>query len=107
MGKATAELAVDAGAEVAIAARGAERLRSTAAELESRGGRSVPWCALQVEDRRTVASFLAMCTPFDHLALPGSTVRPVLYGDLTEEEARAAVESKFWGPFWAAFDARP
>jgi NAD(P)-dependent dehydrogenase (short-subunit alcohol dehydrogenase family) len=107
MGRATAALAVESGAEVAIAARGEDRLRAAAAELEARCGRPVPWRALRVEDRVAVASFLAAFAPFDHLVLPGSTVRPILYDDLTEDEARAAVESKFWGPFWAAFDARP
>jgi NAD(P)-dependent dehydrogenase (short-subunit alcohol dehydrogenase family) len=67
----------------------------------------VPWRALHVEDRKAVAGFLAACAPFDHLVLPGSTVKPILYDDLTDKNAREAFESKFWGPFWAAFDARP
>ena len=37
MGLATAELAVDLGAEVAIAARGAEKLAAAARALEARG----------------------------------------------------------------------
>jgi NAD(P)-dependent dehydrogenase (short-subunit alcohol dehydrogenase family) len=107
MGLATAEMAVDAGAEVAIAARGAARLEAASNELRARGGRAVPWRALQVEDRAAAKAFLAECAPFDHLVLPGSTVKPILYDDLTDENAREAFESKFWGPFWAAFDARP
>ncbi|MCE3248102.1 MAG: short-chain dehydrogenase [Geminicoccaceae bacterium] len=39
--------------------------------------------------------------------LPGSTVKPILYDDLTDGNARESFESKFWGPFWAAYDARP
>jgi NAD(P)-dependent dehydrogenase (short-subunit alcohol dehydrogenase family) len=62
---------------------------------------------LRVEDRPAVAAFLAECAPFDHLVLPGSTVKPLLYDELTDANAREAFESKFWGPFWAAFDARP
>jgi NAD(P)-dependent dehydrogenase (short-subunit alcohol dehydrogenase family) len=107
MGLATAELAVDAGAEVAIAARGADKLEQAAENLEARGGRPVPWTALRVEDRPAVASFLAACAPFDHLVLPGSTVKPLLYDELTDANAREAFDSKFWGPFWAAYDARP
>ncbi len=107
MGFATAELAVDAGAEVAIAARGAARLEEASRKLAARSGRTVPWRALQVEDRPAVASFLADCAPFDHLVLPGSTVKPLLYDELTDQNARESFESKFWGPFWAAFDARP
>jgi NAD(P)-dependent dehydrogenase (short-subunit alcohol dehydrogenase family) len=107
MGLATAELAVDAGAKVAIAARTPEKLEAAARRLAERGGRPVPWRALRVEDRAAVAAFLAECAPFDHLVLPGSTVKPILYDDLTDANAREAFESKFWGPFWAAFDARP
>lgn len=107
MGLATAEMAVDAGAEVAIAARGAAKLEEAAHRLHARGGRDVPWQALRVEDRRAVATFFADHAPFDHLVLPGSTVKPLLYDDLTDANAREAFESKFWGPFWAAFDARP
>ena len=108
MGLATAEAAVAAGAEVAIAARGAERLRKAADALTERGnGRRVGWRLLKVEDRKIVAKFLADEAPFDHLVLPGSTVKPVLYENLDEAEGAAAFNSKFWGPFWAAFDARP
>jgi NAD(P)-dependent dehydrogenase (short-subunit alcohol dehydrogenase family) len=107
MGYATALMAVDAGAEVAIAARSAEKLEQAAKALEAHGGRQVYWRALHVEDRPAVAQFLADCAKFDHLVLPGSTVKPVLYGELSDESAREAFESKFWGPFWATFDARP
>jgi NAD(P)-dependent dehydrogenase (short-subunit alcohol dehydrogenase family) len=107
MGYATAEMAVEAGAEVAIASRDAGRLEEASRKLEAKGGRAVPWRALHVEDRKAVADFLAACAPFDHLVLPGSTVKPILYDDLTDKNAREAFESKFWGPFWAAFDARP
>jgi NAD(P)-dependent dehydrogenase (short-subunit alcohol dehydrogenase family) len=107
MGYATALMATDAGAELAIAARGADKLALAAQALQDRGGREVPSQALQVEDRPAVARFLAACAPFDHLVLPGSTVKPILYDDLTDGNARESFESKFWGPFWAAYDARP
>ena len=107
MGYATAELAIEAGAEVAIAARSPDKLEEASRRLEAQGEREVPWQALHVEDRPAVADFLAASAPFDHLVLPGSTVKPILYDDLTDANAREAFESKFWGPFWAAFDARP
>jgi NAD(P)-dependent dehydrogenase (short-subunit alcohol dehydrogenase family) len=107
MGLATAEMAIDAGAEVAIAARGASKLKEAAQRLEARSRRPVHRRTLRVEDRPAVAAFLAECAPFDHLVLPGSTVKPLLYDELTDVNAREAFESKFWGPFWAAFDARP
>lgn len=106
MGYAIAEAAVDEGATVAIAARGLERLEQAAARLEARGGRSVVRTTLRVEDRADVSRFMEDFAPFDHLALPGSTVEPVTYENLDENVARASFESKFWGPFWAVFDAR-
>jgi len=107
MGLAIAETALDAGAKVAIAARTPAKLEDAASRLTARGGRPVPWRALAIEDRAAVHAFLEENAAFDHLVLPGSTVRPVLYDDLGEDEAHAAMDSKFWGPFWAAYDARP
>jgi NAD(P)-dependent dehydrogenase (short-subunit alcohol dehydrogenase family) len=105
MGLAIAEAAVDEGAEVAIAARGAERLEEAARNLQARGGREVMRRALRIEDRAAVRLLFADFGPFDHLVLPGSTVPPVVYGDLDDDVARASFDSKFWGPFWAVFDA--
>jgi NAD(P)-dependent dehydrogenase (short-subunit alcohol dehydrogenase family) len=107
MGLATAAMAIECGAEVAIAARNPERLAAAARSLAVRGKGHVPWQALAIEDRPAVAAFLAAHAPFDHLVLPGSTVKPLLYEELSGANAREAFESKFWGPFWAAYDARP
>ncbi len=107
MGFATAKAAIELGAEVAIAARGREKLEEAAAALGALAGAVVPWTALRIEDRPAVAAFMARHAPFDHLVLPGSTVKPILYQDLDDASAREGFESKFWGPFWACFDARP
>lgn len=106
IGYAVAELTIEAGAEVAIAARSMEKLAVAAKTLEELGGHLVPHRALSIEDRSAVTDFLRESAPFDHLVLPGSTVKPILYDDLTDEEARASFDSKFWGPFWAAADGR-
>jgi len=106
MGLATAKLAIDCGAEVAIAARNPERLAAAAETLTVRGGRPVSWQALAIEDRAAVAEFLKANAPLDHLVLPGSTVKPLRYEELSDANAREAFDSKFWGPFWAAYDAR-
>jgi NAD(P)-dependent dehydrogenase (short-subunit alcohol dehydrogenase family) len=106
IGLATAELAIDAGASVAVAARGSERLAEAVDRLAERGDAPVFSRSLRIEDRAAVAAFLADCAPFDHLVMPGSTVVPTLYDDLHEENAGAGFDSKFWGPFWAAKDSR-
>lgn len=107
MGLATAEMAIEYGADVVIAARNPERLAAAAETLAARGKRAVHWRALAIEDRPGVAAFLKANAAFDHLVLPGSTVKPLLYEELSDSNAREAFDSKFWGPFWAAYDARP
>lgn len=107
MGLAIAEAAVDEGAAVAIAARGAERLERAAERLERRGGREIVRRALEIEDREAVGGLFEDFAPFDHMALPGSTVPPVDYRELTDDIARMSFDSKFWGPFWAVFDGCP
>lgn len=107
MGFSTAEAVLAAGGDVAIAARNVSKLQQAAASLEETYGRPVPYSAFSIEDRASVKRFMQDNADFDHLVMPGSTVKPILYGDLTEETAREAFDSKFWGPFWAAFDSRP
>ena len=107
MGYATAEAAVSAGAEVVIASRSEARLATAASNLNKIGGQEVSTRALRIEDRESVAELLASIAPIDHLVLPGSTVQPVSYAELTDDIARASFNSKFWGPFWTVFDARP
>lgn len=106
IGLATAEMVIEASGTVIIAARGQGRLEAAAATLSNRAGEPVRHNTLAIEDRAAVTAFLNNCAPFDHIVLPGSTVRPILYDALTEEEALASFTSKFWGPFWAAYDAR-
>lgn len=62
---------------------------------------------LRIEDRESVAELMASLAPIDHLVLPGSSVQPVSYSDLTDDIAPTSFDSKFWGPSWTVFDARP
>jgi len=107
MGLATAEAVLEAGGQVAIAARNPVTLAAAAQSLEAKSGVKVPYTALSIEDRAAVKAFMEQHAPFDHLVMPGSTVKPFVYDELTEENAHEAFNSKFWGPFWAAFDCRP
>jgi NAD(P)-dependent dehydrogenase (short-subunit alcohol dehydrogenase family) len=106
MGLAIAEAAVDAGADVAIAARNPERLEVAARGLEERGQRHVGSQSLTIEDRSAVLRFMESFAPFDHIALPGSTVEPRTYDEIDDATARASFDSKFWGPFWTVYDGR-
>ena len=84
MGLATARVAMEHGAAMAIAARTPSRLDAAAKDQEMRFGRTVPRRALHVGDRVAVRAFLEAEAPFDHLVLPGSTVNPTFFDDLTD-----------------------
>ena len=105
IGMATAAHALRAGAEVALSARGAERLQRAAEALTKEGG-PIAHETLDMRDRAAVAAYLARQAPFDHLILPGATVYRTTFSDMEEDKAKGSVHAKFWGPFWAAYDAR-
>lgn len=105
IGLATAAHALRAGAEVAISARGMERLQRAAETLAKEGG-SLSYEALDMRDRAAVAAYLKRQAPFDHLILPGATVYRTPFADMEEDKAKGSVHAKFWGPFWTAYDAR-
>ena len=90
MGLATAEMAIDRGAEVVIAARNPARLAAAAEILAARGRRAVSRQALAIEDRATVAAFLRTHAPFDHLApsLIDTPLLDTLHADDKEERCR-------------------
>lgn len=106
IGYAAAEHAVRAGANVAIAARDPGRLADASERLSALAGRPVGHQSLSIENRHAVADWIASNSPVDHLVMPGSTVLPTTYDELTEQSAQAAFASKFWGPFWAIHDGR-
>lgn len=106
IGYATAEMALAWGADVVVASRSAENVAKASEALSKRAGRPVAAEELDGTDRAATAAFLARQAPFDHLALPGSAVFRMNIADLDEANARAYFDSKFWGPFWAAYEAR-
>ena len=67
IGMATAAHALRAGAEVALSARGAERLQRAAGTLAKEGG-CITHETLDMRDRAAVSAYLARQAPFDHLA---------------------------------------
>lgn len=106
IGFSTALLAARLGANVCIASRNSERLAAAVTEIKRLSKHRVTARQVNIEDRSRVKDFLDEVGSIDHLLIPGSTVIPQLLPDMTEEVARAAFDSKFWGPFWCAIDAR-
>lgn len=106
IGYATAELALRAGAEIAIAARGEADLERAVARLEAIAGKGIPHAALDARDRTAVAGFLAREAPFDHLVLSGATVYRASLEEFDAEKARLSFDGKVWSAFLAAYDGR-
>jgi NAD(P)-dependent dehydrogenase (short-subunit alcohol dehydrogenase family) len=107
IGYATAELALEHGADVVITSRDGSRADRAVAELRAVTGNSrLDGGVVEITKRPAVASFLESQAPFDHLVLPGSTVHRLKFDDLPETESRESFDGKFWGPFWAAYDGR-
>lgn len=105
IGYATAELAHREGAHVVLTSRDKGRAEAAAAKLAGKSGR-IATGAVEVGDRKATAAFLAHHGKFDHLVLTGSTVHRLVFEALPEKESRESFDSKFWGPFWAAYDGR-
>jgi NAD(P)-dependent dehydrogenase (short-subunit alcohol dehydrogenase family) len=107
IGYATAELALEHGAEVVITSRDALRADRAVSALRATAGNSrIGGGVVEIMKRREVARFLEGHAPFDHLILPGSTVHRLKFDSLPEKESRESFDAKFWGPFWAAYDGR-
>lgn len=103
-GLATAQAAVAQGARVSIASRSAERLRVALDRL----GHAASGACVDVTDKTALETYFASLGAFDHLAVTvGDAVigKPML--ELTEAEARAAFEVRFWGQFNSVRAAYP
>jgi NAD(P)-dependent dehydrogenase (short-subunit alcohol dehydrogenase family) len=98
MGLAIAKQAVDAGVNVTIASRSKSKLGDARQALAGR----VTTHPLDVSDEPSVKTLFAKIGPFDHLVVSGSSVRTGSLRELPVAEARASMDSKFWGQYLAA-----
>jgi NAD(P)-dependent dehydrogenase (short-subunit alcohol dehydrogenase family) len=102
MGFEVARHALSDGAEVVIAGRSEERLRTA---RDSLGAERVEISVVNIGERRQVAALFARVGELDHLVI---TAADLPYGpalDLTEADLMRAVRSKFLGPVFAAQEA--
>lgn len=96
IGLATARMARAQGAEVVIAARDAARLDAAAAAT---GARAMP---VDVTDDDSVAALFAACGTVDHVVTSAAQLRSGPFRTLALADARATMESKFWGAWRVA-----
>jgi NAD(P)-dependent dehydrogenase (short-subunit alcohol dehydrogenase family) len=103
-GFATAQAVAAEGARVSIASRSAEKLRGALDRL----GNTASGACVDVTDNTALEAYFANLGAFDHLAVTvGDAMisKPIL--EMTEAEARAAFEVRFWGQFNAVRAAYP
>lgn len=96
IGLATAMLAKAEGATVTIASRSAERLRSAAAQS---GARAIE---ADVTSDASVGALFKACGRVDHVVVSAAQLRSGPFKTLSIDDARATMESKFWGAWRVA-----
>ncbi|HVB46858.1 MAG TPA: SDR family oxidoreductase [Burkholderiales bacterium] len=96
IGLATAALAKSEGALVTIASRSAERLRAAADAIGARG------IAADVTSDASVEALFKACGRIDHVVVTAAQLRSGPFKTLSIEDAKATMESKFWGTWRVA-----
>lgn len=100
IGEATARLALEHGADVAILSQSEENLREAAQRLGT-----VETCAIDVRDERALAYCIEGIAPFHHLVFTASDHTSAPFIDTVLADAQKMFKVKFWGAFSAAQSA--
>jgi NAD(P)-dependent dehydrogenase (short-subunit alcohol dehydrogenase family) len=95
IGFETAAVAGSAGASVTIASRSEPRLKAAAARL----GGNVETAVLDTNDNAAIERFFAQNKPWDHIVISASQTKSGPVRELDRGDAKAAIESKFWGAY--------
>lgn len=99
IGYATAELCKAEGAKVIIASRPGDKLQAAAKRL---GVRAI---AADVTSDAAVESLFQECGTVDHVAVTAAQLRSAHIKELSIADAKATMESKFWGAWRVARSA--
>jgi NAD(P)-dependent dehydrogenase (short-subunit alcohol dehydrogenase family) len=101
MGLAIAEEAVREGAEVVIAGRSEDKLKTACEKI----GAEVRRHPVDFTDAASVKSLFSAVGPVDHLVVPGSAVKTGPLKELPLTDAKSSMDSKFFGPYLAVKEA--
>jgi NAD(P)-dependent dehydrogenase (short-subunit alcohol dehydrogenase family) len=96
IGLATAELAKKEGADVVIASRNAQRLKSAADKI---GATDI---AADVTSDESIADLFRKCGLVDHVVVTAAQLRTGPFKTVAMDDVRATMESKFWGAWRVA-----
>lgn len=98
MGLAIAKEAVDAGAHVMIAGRSQAKLDEACEAIAG----DVATRTVDLSDEHSVKRLFSQMGSFDHLVVTGSSIKTGPLRELSLTDARALMDSKFWGQYVAA-----
>lgn len=102
IGEATAKAFAALNATVTIASRNEAKLKAAAAKI----GGSVHTAVLDTADTAAVDAYFANAGAFDHIVISAAQTPSGPVRQLSLDDARAAMESKFWGAYRIARAAR-
>lgn len=102
IGRAVAEQAAAAGAQVTVASRNQKRVDDTVALL----GAPAQGRVVDLTSADSVRAFFESTGEIDHLILPGNEVHIAPFRKLSISDAQASMASKFWGQYAAIKAAR-
>lgn len=100
IGAATAAAFGRAGAQLFVAGRPGPRLDAVSTET---GGEAV---ALDLLDNAAIEAFFAAAEPFDHVVIAAAATRSGSIAGLALDDAKASMDSKFWGAYRIARAAK-
>jgi NAD(P)-dependent dehydrogenase (short-subunit alcohol dehydrogenase family) len=100
IGAATARAFANAGARVTAAGRSSQRLDAVGEEI------GAPPAQLDVLDNDAIVDFFSREAVFDHVVIAAAATKTGPVGVLSLDDAKAAMESKFWGAYRIARAAR-
>jgi NAD(P)-dependent dehydrogenase (short-subunit alcohol dehydrogenase family) len=104
IGYATAEKAVEAGAQVTIASRSQSKVDEAVAALCSKG--KVSGAVLDTTNAEAVGAFFAGQAEWDHVVISAAQTKSGPVRGLDLAAAKASMDSKFWGAYHVARAAK-
>lgn len=106
MGFATARMAAGQGANVTVASRSSEKVQRAVARLADGAKGTVAGAVIDITDDASVEAFFARQPDWDHVAVSAASIVMASIKKISMADAKASMESKFWGAWRVARAAR-
>lgn len=103
IGFATAQAAIEQGANVTIASRSLEKLEKAKKEINSQ----INIAVIDTSNEESIQNFFANCDAIDHLVITAATLGNGSMASLSVSESKKIFDNKFWGSYAVAKHALP